>query len=235
MNAKTIILTVIVTLVILASLLAIAYITMPPVAYAVSTLFGGTPNQGYGPGSGRGMMGGGGMMGGNYNNQPPASSGSASSTSSIASSAASSSVSSAASSSVTSNAGSSRGLVAVSTDGKTIPPPADSNLPVNTAMQKVGDTNVTVALTPFPPASFQNGNFLITLTDAKGQAITDAKVSLDLTMPSMRMPSNKPNAQHVGDGKYTASGLWTMRGWWRIQVTIVRGGATQSAFFDVWL
>ena len=97
------------------------------------------------------------------------------------------------------------------------------------------NTNVTIAVSPFPPASFQKATFDVTLKDDKGQAITDAQVTLDLTMPSMRMPTNKPTAQKAGNGKYTATATWTMRGWWRIEVIIVRGGVKQSAFFDTWL
>jgi len=223
MNAKTIILTVIATLVILAGVLAIVFFTMPPVAYAVSSIFGGTPNPGYGPSSGRGMMGG------YYNNQPASSSSAPSVTSNSTSSAASSSV--AAAPAPNRNT---RGLTAV-VNNQAIQNPPGVTLPENTAMQKIGTLNVTLALTPYPPASFQTGNFLVTLTDSEGQAITDAKITLDLTMPAMRMPTNKPQATHTGDGKYTASAMWTMRGQWRIQVIIVRGGATQSAFFDVWL
>ena len=132
--------------------------------------------------------------------------------------------------------GGSGGLVAVTADGKTIPAPSDApKLPANTATQKIGDLNVTLAISPYPPASFQNGSFDFTLTDDKGQAVTDATVSLDLTMPAMRMPASKPKAPAVGDGKYHATAFWTMRGLWYIQVIIQRGNAAQSAFFAVTL
>jgi len=75
----------------------------------------------------------------------------------------------------------------------------------------------------------------VTLADDKGQPVTDAKVSLDLTMPAMWMPPSKPDAQHVGNGKYHASAFYTMRGLWRIEVIITRGSEKQSAFFDVGL
>jgi len=128
------------------------------------------------------------------------------------------------------------GLVAVTAEGKTIPAPNDTpKLPENTAAQKVGNLNVTLAISPYPPASFQNGTFDITLIDDKGQAVTDAQIALDMTMPGMWMPPSKPNAQAIGNGKYRAAAFWTMRGLWQIEVTITRGGAKQSAFFDVWL
>ena len=48
-------------------------------------------------------------------------------------------------------------------------------------------------------------------------------------------PPNQPALDFVADGKYSATGQFTMRGWWRIEVIITRGGQTQSAFFDVGL
>ena len=116
------------------------------------------------------------------------------------------------------------------------PTPALSNaLPRNAATQKAGTLNVTLALTPFPPVSFQQTTFDITITDEKGNAVSDAKVSLDLTMPSMWMPSNKPQAQSLGAGKYQATGRFTMRGGWQIAVIIERGAEKQTAYFQLGL
>ena len=132
--------------------------------------------------------------------------------------------------------GGSGGLVPVTADGKTISPASDApKLPENTATQKVGNLNVTLGLAPYPPASFQIGNFDLILFDDTGQAVTDAKITFNLTMPGMWMPPSKPNAQNLGNGKYHASAFWTMRGLWRIEAIIQRGIEKQSAFFDVWL
>ena len=127
------------------------------------------------------------------------------------------------------------GLVAVSRDGKALAADPKSQLSENAAAQKIGDMNVSIALSPYPPVGFQRNDFDVTLTDANGQAITDAKILLDLTMPGMPMPPNKLEAQHAGDGRYRATGMFTMRDWWRIEVIIQRGSARQSAFFDVWV
>jgi hypothetical protein len=164
------------------------------------------PAQGYGPGR---MGGRGGMMGGQNGVAPEG---------------------------YTPPAGGVGGLVAVTADGKTIPTPSDAaKLPENTATQKIGNLNVTLALSPYPPTSFKNGSFDIMLTDDKGQAVTDATISLDLTMPGMWMPPSKPNAQAIGNGKYQGAAYWTMRGLWQIEVIITRGNEKQSAYFDVWL
>ncbi len=130
-------------------------------------------------------------------------------------------------------------LAAVSADGAQISPSADvtsitGEYPKDTAAQKSGDLIVLLKLNPYPPSVGQS-NFDITLTDAGGQAIDDAAISLDLTMPSMWMPPNQLTMEFVSAGKYHAAGQFTMRGGWRIEVLITRGGETKSVFFDVGL
>lgn len=211
MKRKTMAIVAVVGLVALVCVIGAAFLMMPRLSYAFQAFTQGAPAQdsgpGYGPGFGRGMMGG------------PSAFGTPSAPGSYAA-----------------PSGGTGGLVAVTADGKTIPAPSDApTLPANTATQKVGNLNVTLALSPYPPASFQNGSFDITLTDDKGQAVTDATISLDLTMPGMWMPPSKPNTQAVGNGKYQGSARWTMRGLWQIEVIIQRGSIKQSAFFAVWL
>ncbi len=115
------------------------------------------------------------------------------------------------------------------------PQPTASAPSANNATQKAGNWNVTLALTPYPPVSFQTTTFDITITDERGNAISDAQVSLDLTMPSMWMPSNKPQAQSLGAGRYQAAGRFTMRGAWQIAVIVQRGAEKQTAYFRVGL
>jgi hypothetical protein len=125
------------------------------------------------------------------------------------------------------------GLVAVSAGGQPIAVDSNNPLPENTAAQKADDLNITLALSPYPPVGFQNGSFDVTLTDGQGQAITNATITLDLTMPAMPMPQNTVVAQHTSDGLYHGTGRFTMRGLWRIEVIIERGDQKQSVFFDV--
>jgi hypothetical protein len=130
------------------------------------------------------------------------------------------------------------GLVAVSADGTPIPPPANvsaTQLPENMAMQQAGDMTVLIALNPYPPTGYNPSDFEVTLTDANGQAISDATVNVNLTMPTMWMPPNQFPLTAASNGKYSAPGQFTMRGPWRIEVVITRGAKTQSVFFDVWL
>jgi hypothetical protein len=130
-------------------------------------------------------------------------------------------------------------LMAVSSDGTEIPLSAamkavTGELPLGTAAQQAGDMIVLLTLNPYPPTSGMS-EFNVTLTDAAGQAINDATIALDLSMPAMRMPPNQPDLSSGSDGKYNGTAPFTMRGWWRIEVIITRGGQTQSVFFDVGL
>ena len=125
------------------------------------------------------------------------------------------------------------GLVAVSADGKLLAMVPPGQLPENTATQKVANINVSIALSPYPPVGFKTSNFDITLTDEQGQAITDAKIVLALTMPGMAMPPNMLATQQAGEGSYHATGRFPMRGLWRIEAIIERGGKKQSAFFSI--
>ena len=101
-------------------------------------------------------------------------------------------------------AGSQIELMAVSADGSQISPAADvisitGELAKGTSAQQSGEMIIVLSLNPFPPSVGQ-GEFDVTLTDLSGQAIDDASISLDLTMPAMRMPPNQPAMEFVSDG-----------------------------------
>lgn len=113
-------------------------------------------------------------------------------------------------------------------------PASTTNSSANRMIAKAGNLNVQLVMTP-APAAFSTTTFDITITDEKGTPVSDAIVSLDLTMPSMYMPANRPRAQALGDGKYRATGRFTMRGGWQIAVIIERGGQKQTAFFQLGL
>jgi hypothetical protein len=131
------------------------------------------------------------------------------------------------------------GLVAVSSNGTPIPVPiaqaGQGPVSENPAVQVAGNLQVSLGLDPYPPSVTKPGEFDVTLADVSGQAINDATISLDLTMPGMYMPPNQVTLQSLGAGKYRATGRFTMRGPWRIEVIITIAGKTQSVFFDVWL
>jgi hypothetical protein len=130
------------------------------------------------------------------------------------------------------------GLIAVNANGNPMPVPTAqagmSKLPENTALQESSGLLVSLAINPYPPSGAQS-NFDISLTDLNGQPVSDATISLDLTMPAMPMPPNQLNMVAGEAGQYHAAGYFTMRGLWRIEVIITRGGQTISVFFDVGL
>jgi hypothetical protein len=128
------------------------------------------------------------------------------------------------------------GLVAVSATGAPLPAPAAAGqLPENTAAQTAGDLLVFLNIDPYPPTGGGPSTFTVKLTDASGQPVSDATLSLDLTMPEMWMPPNQVNLAAGEAGSYQASGYFTMRGLWRIEVILLRDGQKQSVFFEVGL
>ncbi len=127
-------------------------------------------------------------------------------------------------------------LIAVSPQGTPVPAASDETSQAqNSASQTVGNLVVTLALSPYPPKSFSQTDFSVTLKDENGQPVTDAAISLDLTMPEMPMPSNVVEVKPDAEGIYQSPGRFTMRGWWRIEVIIQRNGEKLSAFFDLGL
>jgi len=124
-------------------------------------------------------------------------------------------------------------LVALSVDGKTIATDTNNQMLENTATQNIGNLNVSLALSPYPPVGWQEGSFDVTLTDEQGLPINDAKISIDLTMPAMPMPQNTVEAVYTTNRLYHATGMFTMRGLWLIEVIIERSGVKHSIFFEV--
>ena len=127
------------------------------------------------------------------------------------------------------------GLVAVSSNGTPMALPAAysaaGNIPENTAILESEGLLVSMTLNPYPPSVTKASSFEITLTDEEGQAISDATISVDLTMPGMYMPPNLLTLEPTGAGKYAATGRFTMRGPWRIEVIITLNGQTNNRIF----
>jgi len=74
--------------------------------------------------------------------------------------------------------------------------------------------------------------FIVTITDASGAPVTDAAVYLDLDMPAMPMATNRPVAEHLGEGRYRAEGAYTMAGAWEIIVVAVVNDVEFRAVFE---
>ena len=76
--------------------------------------------------------------------------------------------------------------------------------------------------------------FRLLVRDAAGQAVTGARVSCDLTMPSMTMPENRPKVTESG-GAYGGELIFTCAmGAWRIQcLAELSDGSRQIMTFDI--
>jgi len=100
--------------------------------------------------------------------------------------------------------------------------------------KKAGDFNVVIRIDRNPPVAGPN-NMEIAVTDSSGKNVTDAKVSVNYSMPPMSgMPamSYKAEAQLKGT-VYTTSVNYSMSGSWNNEVKIARGGKTASARFTI--
>lgn len=100
--------------------------------------------------------------------------------------------------------------------------------------KKAGDYNVLIKIDKNPPVAGDN-NLEITITDASGAAVADAKVALSYSMPAMAgMPamSYKADAELKGN-VYRAKVNYSMAGSWNNELKITRGGKTLSTRFTI--
>ena len=79
------------------------------------------------------------------------------------------------------------------------------------------------------PGAYGSYNFIVLLQTGSGEAVPNATVSLDLTMPSMAMSPVHVGlnpVQPVTTGAYRADGVLSMTGQWVAKVTVTPQGAT---------
>jgi len=104
----------------------------------------------------------------------------------------------------------------------------------NTVQKKAGDYSVDIKMDKDTPVVGSN-NVEIVIKDKAGKAVTDAKVVVTASMPSMPgMPAmeNKADAKLDG-GKYKAKIDLSMGGSWNMSVRITQGGQTATAKWTV--
>jgi hypothetical protein len=100
--------------------------------------------------------------------------------------------------------------------------------------KKAGAYEVTISMEKNPPV-VGNNVMSVSIRDAYGKAVSDAKVSVNYGMPAMPgMPAvnYKAGAEQKG-GKYEAGLNFSMSGAWSVQVKITRGGQTVTARLTV--
>jgi hypothetical protein len=102
--------------------------------------------------------------------------------------------------------------------------------------KKVGDFSVVVKIDKNPPVT-GNNQFTVSVKDGKGADVTDAKVSVEYSMPAMPgMPAMNYSAKAEPAAKekaYKAKVNFSMSGSWNIVVKIVRADKTTPVRFTV--
>ena len=100
--------------------------------------------------------------------------------------------------------------------------------------KKAGDYTLVVTIDKDSPTTGDN-NLFILVKDGAGADVSDAKVSVEYSMPAMpgMPPMNyKANAALAGK-QYKTKVNFSMSGSWNMTVKIVRGGKTAQAKFTV--
>ncbi|MGE0230127.1 MAG: FixH family protein, partial [Dehalococcoidia bacterium] len=94
------------------------------------------------------------------------------------------------------------------------------------ASMPASDLTVTFRTVDELPRPGENA-FEVTVTDPRGQPVTDAQVTVQLfmpAMPTMNMPAmrNETTLPHAGGGTYRGAGQVLMAGRWDVTVTVTR-------------
>lgn len=100
--------------------------------------------------------------------------------------------------------------------------------------KKAGEYGVLIKIDRNPPIAGKN-NVEISITDASGKAVTDAKVALSYSMPPMAgmAPMNyKADAELKGNA-YRVIVNYSMAGSWNNDIRITRAGKTTSVKFTI--
>lgn len=121
-------------------------------------------------------------------------------------------------------------LTACGTRAAVLPDPAP-----NTIRQQQDADGLTITMdTAEAPRPNEYQQFLVTLTDGRGQPVDDADVYLDLRCLALCGP-NTPIADPVGSGAYLAQTAYTMAGDWKIIVNATVGDTDHQAVFATYV
>jgi uncharacterized membrane protein len=101
-------------------------------------------------------------------------------------------------------------------------------------VKKAGSYTVEVKLDKNPPITGQN-KMEISIKDDKGGNVTDAKVTVDYSMPAMPgMPAMNYKAKaELNGSRYLANVNFSMSGAWAVNIKITRAGKTQAVKLNV--
>jgi nitrogen fixation protein FixH len=82
-------------------------------------------------------------------------------------------------------------------------------------------------------AILQDFESIVTLADASGKRVDSAKVYLEQDMPTMKMRSNQPLGEPLGNGQYRLKSVFTMDGAWVMVIHARVAGKEYAASFDL--
>src|SRR4051794_40518855 len=101
-----------------------------------------------------------------------------------------------------------------------------------TSQQQTIDGMTITLERPLQIAILQDFEYVVTLVDASGKRINGATVYLEQNMPSMKMGSNQPIGEPLGNGQYSLKSVFTMDGAWVVVIRARVAGKDYAATFD---
>jgi hypothetical protein len=103
-----------------------------------------------------------------------------------------------------------------------------------TTVKKAGEYNVMMTIDKNPPVVGDN-NVVVTVKNASGKYVTDAKVVVEYSMPGMPgMPAMNYKADtRLKGNEYRAKMNLSMSGSWNVAVKVSKGEKTVTAKFNV--
>lgn len=100
--------------------------------------------------------------------------------------------------------------------------------------KKIDDYTIKVEIDKNPPI-IGNNNVTITITDATGKPVTDAKVKVGYSMPAMSgMPAmNYKTDMTLKGNEYMAKVEFSMAGSWNVEIQITQAQKVKKVKFNV--
>lgn len=97
------------------------------------------------------------------------------------------------------------------------------------------EMTITFDILPKPVKTMSELRFIVTVKK-KDHPVTDASVTLDLSMPGMYMGKNRPVLKHVNRGTYQGTGIITRcttgKKTWQAKITVGRGDPATIARYQ---
>jgi hypothetical protein len=101
-----------------------------------------------------------------------------------------------------------------------------------TSQQQTIDGMTITLERPQQIAILEDVEYIVTLADASGKRVDGATVYLEQDMPTMKMGSNQPLGEPLGNGQYRLKTVFTMDGAWVAIVHARVAGKDYAASFD---